>query len=65
MEPCRERMGRTLFGGAEFVLADAAYGAYPVCGKVFEGGAGSDAVVGIAVCGIVFVSANIASILLH
>ena len=40
------------------VLAEAADGALEVLGKLLEGGAGSDAVIGIADGGVVFVTAR-------
>ena len=42
----------------EGVLAEAADGALEVLGKLLEGGAGGDAVVGITEGGVVFVTAG-------
>jgi hypothetical protein len=45
------------------VLANAAEGAYPVGGEVFKGCAWSDAVFGIAYCGVVLMPAYITNVL--
>ena len=57
--------GALFVNGAEFVLAYAAEGAYPVFGEFFEWGAWLDAVVGVAYCGIILVAAYVAYILFH
>ncbi len=44
---------------------DGAEGADPVGGQVFELGAGSDAVVGVALRGIILIPADVANILFH
>ena len=44
---------------------DRAEGAHPVGGQVFELGAGSDAVVRVALRGIIFIPADVANILFH
>lgn len=49
----------------EVRLGGSADGANPVFGKIGKGGAGSDAAVGIAGGGIIFVAANIANVFLH
>ena len=54
-----------LLSGAELVFAYAAEGANPVSGEVFEGGAGGDAVVGVACCGVVLIAADFANVLFH
>ena len=46
-------------------LVYRAEGAHPVGGQVFELGAGSDAVVGVALRGIILIPADIANILFH
>ena len=50
---------------AEVFLAYAADGAYPVLGEVFESGAGSYAVIGVAELWIIDVTAGVANILFH
>ena len=52
-----------LFG--KFIFADAAHGACPCIGQVFECCAGSDSVIGIANFGVIFVPANVANVLVH
>ena len=47
----------------ELVLANAADGAHPVFGKVFELCARSDAISGIAYFGLIFVPTNITNVL--
>ena len=49
----------------EIVLADATDGAAPVVGQLLKGGAGDNAVVGIALCRIVNMTANFANVLFH
>ncbi len=49
----------------EMSLVDRAEGAHPVGGQVFELGAGSDAVVRVALRGIIFIPADVANILFH
>jgi hypothetical protein len=49
----------------EVVLAYAADGAYPVFGDVFEGGAGGDAVVGVAHFRVIHVTTGVANVLFH
>ena len=49
----------------EILFADAAHGAAPAVGEFLKRGAGGYAVVGIALCGIVNVTANFAYILFH
>lgn len=44
---------------------DRAEGADPVGGQVFELGAGSDAVLRIALCGVILMPADVANILFH
>ena len=51
--------------GLEVVLAYATEWAYPVVGDVFEGGTWGDAAVGIACCGVIDVTADVANILFH
>jgi hypothetical protein len=51
--------------GAEFVLADTAEWANPVFGEFFERSAWLNAVVGVAYCGIILVTANVTYILFH
>ena len=38
---------------------------YPIGGQVFEFGSGGDAVVWVANCGIIHISANVANVFLH
>ena len=62
-DECREvlRGCQTLFSG-KIVLADAAKRTNEIVGKIFELGAGSDAVIGIADCFVVLIAANVADI---
>ena len=46
-------------------LIDGAEGADPVGGQVFELGAGSDAVLRIALCRVILIPADVANILFH
>jgi hypothetical protein len=46
-------------------LVDGAERAYPVGGEVFELGARSNAVVGVTLCGVILVPADVANILFH
>ena len=46
-------------------LVDRAEGADPVGGQVLELGAGGDAVVGVALRGIILIPADVANILFH
>ena len=54
-----------LFCFFELILAYAAKRAGPVIGQIFKGGAGGDAVVGIADFGIVLITAGAAYVLIH
>jgi len=54
-----------LLSGAELVLTYTTERAHPVFGQIFERCARSDAILGIACCGIVLVTADVAYILLH
>ncbi len=56
---------RRLFHFLEIFLANAAERADPICRKVFESCSRSDAVVRIAGCRIVFVSADNTNVLFH
>ena len=51
--------------GFEILFADAADGAAPVVGKVFESGARGYAVIGIALGGVIHVTADFANVLFH
>ena len=42
-----------------------AEGAHPVGGQVLELGAGSDAVLRVALCGVILIPADVANILFH
>ena len=46
-------------------LIDRAEGAHPVGGQVLELGAGSDAVLRVALRGVIFIPADVANILFH
>ena len=46
-------------------LVDGAERAHPVGGEVFELGARSNAVVGVTLCGVILVPADVANILFH
>ena len=56
---------RSLFSWREILLANTAYWAYPILRKVLEGCSWSDSAVWVACCWIIFVSADVAYILLH
>ena len=56
---------KALFRRGEILFSDSAKRAYPILGEVFEGCSGSDSVFRIAGCGVIFVSADIASVLFH
>ena len=49
----------------KMALVDRAKGAHPVSREVFELGAGSDAVVRVALRGVIFIPADVANILFH
>ena len=51
--------------GGELVLTYAAGGANPVFGEVCKCGAGSDAVVRIANCGVILITADVTYVLFH
>lgn len=51
--------------GFEILFADAADGAAPVVGKIFESGARGYAVIGIALGGVIHVTADFANVLFH
>ena len=55
---------QSLFG-FEFILTCAADGADEIFGEVFEGGAGGDAVIGVANGRIIFPTTNVAYVLAH
>ena len=42
-----------------------AEGAYPICGEVFELGAGGNTIVGVANCGVIDVAADVTYVLFH
>lgn len=46
-------------------FVDRAEGTHPVGGQIFELGAGSYAVVGVALRGVIFIPADVANILFH
>ncbi len=46
-------------------LVDRAEGAHPVGGQVFKLGAGSDAVLRVALCRVIFIPADVANVLFH
>jgi hypothetical protein len=52
------RLGKVIF-------ADAAIRAAPIVRELIEGSSGSDSVVGIADCGIIGVTADVANVLVH
>jgi hypothetical protein len=52
-------------GRREIFLAGAAIGTYPIVGKILEGHPGLDTTVRVTDFGIVYVSANVANVLLH
>jgi hypothetical protein len=49
----------------EMCLVNRAEWAHPVSRQVFEFGAGSYAVVGVALCGVILIPADVANILFH
>jgi hypothetical protein len=57
-------IAQSLFG-FEFILTCAADGADEIFGEVFEGGAGGDAVIGVADGRIIFPATNVAGVLAH
>lgn len=54
-----------LFGFGKVLLPDSAERADPICREVFESCSRSYSVVRISNCGIIFVTADIASVLFH
>ena len=49
----------------EVRFIDRAERAHPVGGQILELGAGGDAVVGVALCGVILIPADVANILFH
>ena len=66
---CRSRLNPhfplLLFGRAEVFLTHTAEGTHPVSREVFKGGAGGDAVVGVAFGRVVLIVADVANVLFH
>ena len=60
-----ENQAILLLDGAKIFFSNTAHGAHPVVGNVLESGTCGDAAVGIAHCGIIDVTADVAYILLH
>lgn len=60
-----KNMRKLVFQDGKVVLADAAFGAFPIVGNIFEGGTGGNAAIGVAHFGVVDPSAYIAYIFFH
>lgn len=62
---CDDRTRRLVVYRTEIFLAYRAERANPVGGNVLKGRAGGNTIVGISLCGVVNVAANVANILFH